>query len=85
MHSLQKELVSFVIPTEIKAEFNSKDCCTSGNEMEKRSVAHDPINGRSERSKAKHVTESLCPPADVCQTATGRFKLINLELPQCKN
>lgn len=45
----KKELVSFVIPTKIKAEFN----CTSGNEMEKRSVAHDPINGRSKRSKAE--------------------------------
>lgn len=67
MHSLKKELVLFVIPTEIKAEFNSKDCCTSGNDMEKRSVAHDPINGSSERSKAetcdgKSVSSCRCLP-----------------------
>lgn len=42
--------------------------------MDKRSVTHDLINGRTEHSKLKHVTESLCPPADVCQTATGRSR-----------
>uniref|UniRef100_A0A8W8M3U1 Uncharacterized protein n=1 Tax=Magallana gigas TaxID=29159 RepID=A0A8W8M3U1_MAGGI len=74
--------------------YPKRDCCTSGNEMETRSVAHDPINGGSERSKAETCDGKSLSSCNCLQDGFRAFKvwiycdfcgfkLINLELPQC--